>query len=113
MPSDASPLVIIRPIPFEVSFVSQCRPLRLRRNPPGPFPYLAGSVIGMVFNNIGAMFGSIFLFIPIFLIGHALNLAMCCLGAFVHPLRLNFLEFFKNSGYEGKGTRYNPIINNN
>ena len=34
---------------------------------------------------------------------------MSCLGAFVHPLRLSFVEYFKNSGYEGKGTGFNPF----
>ena len=42
----------------------------------------------------------------------AINLAMSCLGAFVHPLRLTFVEFFKNSGYEGKGAKYNPLKSN-
>ena len=51
-------------------------------------------------------------FILILLLGHALNLAMSCLGAFVHPLRLTFVEFFKNSGYEGKGAKYNPLKSN-
>ena len=34
---------------------------------------------------------------------------MSCLGAFVHPLRLTFVEYFKNSGYEGKGLEYSPL----
>ena len=79
---------------------------------------LAGGMLGKAFNDIAAMtvgdgsFGPGWIaFAVIFLIGHALNLAMCCLGAFVHPLRLNFLEFFKNSGYEGKGRVYRPITN--
>ena len=79
---------------------------------------LAGGMLGKAFNDIAAMtvgdghFGPGWLaFVVIFLLGHALNLAMCCLGAFVHPLRLNFLEFFKNSGYEGKGRTYRPITN--
>ncbi|MBR4757095.1 MAG: ATPase V [Bacteroidales bacterium] len=79
---------------------------------------LAGGMLGKAFNDIAAMtvgdwsFGPGWIaFIVIFLVGHALNLAMCCLGAFVHPLRLNFLEFFKNSGYEGKGRIYRPITN--
>ena len=81
---------------------------------------LAGGMLGKAFNDIAAMtvgdggFGIGWLFfILIFVVGHALNLAMCCLGAFVHPLRLNFLEFFKNSGYEGKGRMYRPITNKN
>lgn len=79
---------------------------------------LAGGMLGKAFNDIAAMtvgdggFGVGWIaFGLIFLVGHALNIAMCCLGAFVHPLRLNFLEFFKNSGYEGKGRMYRPITN--
>ena len=77
---------------------------------------LAGSMLGMAFNNIGAMVlgdGSnptLWLpFVLIVVIGHTLNIAMAALGAFVHPLRLNFLEFFKNSGYEAAGRNYNPL----
>ena len=77
---------------------------------------LAGSMLGMAFNNIGTMVlgdgSSALLWIPfvlIVLIGHTLNIAMAALGAFVHPLRLNFLEFFKNSGYEAAGRNFNPL----
>ena len=35
---------------------------------------------------------------------------MAALGAFVHPLRLNFLEFFKNSNYEGGARIYDPVM---
>lgn len=77
---------------------------------------LAGSMLGKAFNDIGLMIlgdgKSIPLWIPfllIVLVGHTLNIAMCALGAFVHPLRLNFLEFFKNSGYEAAGRNYNPL----
>ena len=79
---------------------------------------LAGGMLGKAFNDIASMtlgdgsFGIGWLaFVVILIVGHALNLAMCCLGAFVHPLRLNFLEFFKNSGYDGKGRLYRPIEN--
>ena len=41
--------------------------------------------------------------------GHTLNIAMSCLSAFVHPLRLTFVEYFKNSGYDGKGEAYEPF----
>ena len=77
---------------------------------------LAGSMLGKAFNDIGSMVlgdgSSIALWIPfilIILVGHTLNIAMAALGAFVHPLRLNFLEFFKNSGYEAAGRTYNPL----
>ncbi len=77
---------------------------------------LAGSMLGMAFNDMGLMVLGDGSFIPLWIpfillvvIGHTLNIAMCALGAFVHPLRLNFLEFFKNSGYEATGRQYNPL----
>ena len=75
---------------------------------------LAGGMLGAAFNDLGTMVlgdGGInwVFFILILLIGHVLNLLMSCLGAFVHPLRLNFVEYFKNSGYEGKGKAYKPL----
>ena len=75
---------------------------------------LAGAKLGEAFNAIGVQAlgdGGVnwVFFILIVLVGHTLNVAMCVLGAFVHPLRLNFLEFFKNSGYEGTGRRYKPL----
>jgi V/A-type H+-transporting ATPase subunit I len=77
---------------------------------------LAGSMLGMAFNDMGVMVlgdgSNAVLWLPFILlvvIGHTLNIAMCALGAFVHPLRLNFLEFFKNSGYEATGRTYNPL----
>ena len=75
---------------------------------------LAGAKLGEAFNAIGVQAlgdGGVnwIWFILIVVIGHVLNIAMCVLGAFVHPLRLNFLEFFKNSGYEGSGRKYKPL----
>ena len=76
---------------------------------------LSGGMLGSTFNQIAEMVKGPdptwqwVPFIIILLIGHALNLAMSCLGAFVHPLRLNFVEFFKNSDYQGRGTQYNPL----
>lgn len=76
---------------------------------------LSGAMLAQTFNSIAEMVKGTdptwqwVPFVLILLVGHVLNLAMCCLGAFVHPLRLNFVEFFKNSGYEGIGKKYNPI----
>ncbi len=78
---------------------------------------LAGAMLGYAFNDLGLMIlgdggvGNWIFFIVILIIGHTLNIAMCALGAFVHPLRLNFLEFFKNSGYEGTGRNFRPLTN--
>lgn len=77
---------------------------------------LAGGMLGNAFNIMGTMIldipvpGVNWVFcIVILIFGHVLNLAMSCLGAFVHPLRLTFVEYFKNSGYEGTGLKYNPL----
>ena len=77
---------------------------------------LAGGMLGSTFNFLSGMCLDIpvpglnfLLFAVILLIGHALNLALSCLGAFVHPLRLSFVEYFKNSGYEGTGRQYRPL----
>ncbi len=79
---------------------------------------LAGGMLGGAFNDLGMMAFNGLSSVPvanylalflILAIGHALNLAMSCLGAFVHPLRLTFVEYFKNSGYEGKGKLYKPL----
>lgn len=77
---------------------------------------LAGSMLGMAFNDMGTMIlgdspniGKWIGFLLLVIFGHTLNIAMCALGAFVHPLRLNFLEFFKNAGYEATGRNYNPL----
>lgn len=77
---------------------------------------LAGSMLGLAFNQIALQVlgdGKSPLlwvgFILIAVVGHTLNIAMAALGAFVHPLRLNFLEFFKNSGYDPAGRTYTPL----
>ena len=77
---------------------------------------LAGGMLGSTFNTLADMvLGlhvpglNILLFVALLLIGHALNLALSCLGAFVHPLRLTFVEYYKNSGYEGTGRTYHPL----
>ena len=76
---------------------------------------LSGGMLGSTFNQIAEMVKGPsptwqwLPFILIIIIGHALNLAMSCLGAFVHPLRLNFVEFFKKSDYQGRGRQYNPL----
>ena len=77
---------------------------------------LAGGMLGGVFNQLAFMTydaaGPLIGWLPcglILVFGHALNIAMSCLSGFVHPLRLTFVEYFKNSGYEGKGEAYAPF----
>src|SRR5690606_35798364 len=66
---------------------------------------LAGSILGFVVNDIalsilgdGGFFNVIF-FVVMLLIGHSLNIFIASLGAFVHPMRLTFVEFYKNAGF--------------
>ena len=76
---------------------------------------LAGGMLGGAFNSIALMVlgehptWQWLPFLLILLFGHVLNILMSALGAFVHPLRLTFVEYFKNSGYEGKGELYQPF----
>lgn len=76
---------------------------------------LATGVIASVINQMGSMLpnnviGVIF-FIVIFIVGHALNLAINLLGAYVHTNRLQFVEFF-GKFYEGGGRPFNPFKEN-
>ena len=78
---------------------------------------LAGGMLGAAFNDLAVMVKgdgivSWLPFVLILLLGHVLNVLMSALGAFVHPLRLNFVEYFKNAGFEGKGKAYNPLKKN-
>lgn len=78
---------------------------------------LSGGILAGVFNSLAvgmspdnAIAGPIVM-VLIFVIGHAINIFMNVLGAMVHPMRLTFVEFFKNSGYEGGGKEYRPFRN--
>lgn len=81
---------------------------------------LAGGLLGGVFNDLGLQAQSglsdVLWGIPgwivcglIFVCGHALNIALSCLSAYVHSIRLTFVEYFKNSGYDGRGVMYKPF----
>ena len=69
---------------------------------------LAGSVIATVFNTIGGIANSLWLFIPVFLIGHSLNFALNLLGCYVHDLRLQCLEYF-GKFYKDGGRAFKPL----
>ncbi len=73
---------------------------------------LASGVIASVINEMGAMVaggvvGTIF-FIIIFIGGHAFNIAINLLGAYVHTNRLQFVEFF-GKFFEGGGRKFTPF----
>lgn len=83
---------------------------------------LAGGLLGNAFNQIafmllpktaagGADYASPWIIgtVLILVVGHVLNFALGALGAFVHPLRLTFVEFYKNINFRGGGRLYKPF----
>lgn len=75
---------------------------------------ISSSILGFVFNDISSQMLSVpyigwLFFIVLLLIGHSLNIFMATLGGFVHPLRLTFVEFYKNAGFNGGGLDYKPF----
>ncbi|MCK5632174.1 V-type ATP synthase subunit I [bacterium] len=76
---------------------------------------LSSAILGFVINDIalqilGAskILGPVF-FIVFLLLGHTLNILISSLGSFVHPMRLTFVEFYKNAGFKGGGEAYKPF----
>ena len=47
-------------------------------------------------------------FVLVFLVGHALNIALNLIGCFVHALRLQYLEYFGKFYREG-GKPFTPL----
>ena len=45
----------------------------------------------------------------ILLIGHGINLFMSAISSFVHPMRLTFVEFYKNAGFEMGQRSFDPL----
>ncbi|MBB3188610.1 V-type ATP synthase subunit I [Microbacter margulisiae] len=76
---------------------------------------VAGAVLAIVFNSLATtMSGSTpvvsqLAMILILLFGHSINIFMAILSSFVHPLRLTFVEFYKNAGFVGGGKSYKPF----
>ena len=77
---------------------------------------LAGGILGNVFNALALQAGgacpSWIGWLPTLLIlvfGHSLNFALCLISSVVHPMRLTFVEFYKNAGFEGGGKEYKPF----
>ena len=76
---------------------------------------LSGGILASVFNSLAvgmspdnAIAGPI-VAILIFFVGHTINIFMNVLGAIVHPVRLTFVEFYKNSEFSGGGKKYIPF----
>ena len=77
---------------------------------------LTGGILGGVFNNLAVQVGGGFpvglnfvVMAIILLFGHGLNFGLCMISSLVHPLRLTFVEFYKNAEFEGGGRQYTPF----
>lgn len=78
---------------------------------------LSGGVLALVFNSLADGFvpeGAnivvrILIMLPILLIGHGINLFMSTISSFVHPMRLTFVEFYKNAGFEMATRSFDPL----
>ena len=85
---------------------------------------LSGGVLAQVFNSLAVGLtgldagiehfgvGTIFQIIgatAILLVGHGINLFMSSISSFVHPMRLTFVEFYKNAGFEMTTRSFNPL----
>ena len=59
--------------------------------------------VGTIFQILGAT--------AILLVGHGINLFMSSISSFVHPMRLTFVEFYKNAGFEMTTRSFEPLTN--
>ena len=78
---------------------------------------LSGGVLALVFNSLAAgfvpdgagIFVRILIMLPVLVVVHGINLFMSTISSFVRPMRLTFVEFYKNAGFE-MGTRsFEPL----
>ncbi|MDR2472252.1 MAG: ATPase [Tannerella sp.] len=77
---------------------------------------LTGALLGGVFNSMAidmtATMNPFVRWLPmllILLVGHALNIALSLISSLVHPLRLIYVEYYKNAEFEGGGLDYSPF----
>ncbi|OPY72160.1 MAG: V-type ATP synthase subunit I [Syntrophorhabdus sp. PtaU1.Bin050] len=74
---------------------------------------LTTSIVGMTFNMLGGLLRDIpyvgfFLFVAVVVVGHVFNFAISILGAFVHSMRLIYVEFFGRF-YEAGARPFQPL----
>ena len=77
---------------------------------------LTGAILGGVFNQLAVdmtegmniVLRAVCMLL-ILLVGHAINIGLCAISSLVHPLRLIFVEYYKNAEFEGGGKEYRPF----
>ncbi|MBF0360398.1 MAG: hypothetical protein HQK49_05265 [Oligoflexia bacterium] len=77
---------------------------------------VSSAILGVVINSMAMQILntkipilSPLLFVLFLVLGHTGNMLLSMLGSFVHPLRLTFVEFYKNAGFAGGGKAYQPL----
>ena len=77
---------------------------------------LTGSILGGVFNTLAIDMTEgmnivlrIVVMLLILVFGHAINFGLCTISSLVHPLRLIFVEYYKNAEFSGGGKEYRPF----
>jgi len=75
---------------------------------------VSSAILGLVVNSLamsakGVPYIGIILFLLTLILGHGANIMLSSLSAFVHPMRLTFVEFYKNTGFLGGGKPYKPL----
>ena len=76
---------------------------------------LSGSTLAFVFNDLAMEMSpdipvvKQLVMLIILLVGHGINLFMSSIGAFVHPMRLTFVEFFNNAGFKSTQRTFTPF----
>lgn len=73
-----------------------------------------GGILALVINSISLQLSGIpyigwGLTVLMLIVGHLAVMGLSILGAFVHPVRLTFVEFYKNAEFEGGGREYKPL----
>ena len=77
---------------------------------------LTGAILGGVFNQLAVdmtegmniVLRAVCMLL-ILLVGHAINIGLCTISSLVHPLRLIFVEYYKNAEFEVGGKEYRPF----
>lgn len=77
---------------------------------------LTGAILGGVFNSLAVDMTEgmnivlrVICMLLILLVGHSINIGLCTISSLVHPLRLIFVEYYKNAEFEGGGKSYEPF----
>ena len=77
---------------------------------------LTGGILGGVFNDLAFSMTDgmnivlrVLVVLLILVMGHTINFCLCMISSLVHPIRLTFVEYYKNAEFAGGGKPYKPF----